>query len=142
MRCGYLPYRAKNSGLWVPGDTFNAQNAAGATTGTGGTPLTDLDLELFQLNAQLQPIALVDYSTSDIDNVQHIFTQLTGGIYGLEVLDRTPNQADTYALAWSASPVPEPASLGLLAVAIGCVMAQWAGGVKRKRSRESGPANQ
>ena len=50
--------------------------------------------------------------------MQHILTNLSGGQYDLEVVNRTANQGDTYALAWH-PPVPEPASLSLLAVGVG-----------------------
>jgi PEP-CTERM motif len=54
----------------------------------------------------------IDFSTSDIDNVEHIYSPgLAAGNYDLEVLNRMANQSDVYALAWS---VPEPTTLALL----------------------------
>jgi PEP-CTERM motif len=81
--------------------------------GSGGQRLTDLDLELFQVNNLGQKLGgPIDFSTSDIDNVEHIyFPGLAAGKYDLEVLNRMANQSDVYALAWS---VPEPATFVLL----------------------------
>jgi hypothetical protein len=114
------------NGVWDPAETFNATNATGAP---GGQPLSDLDLQLFQLNPLnplLGPATLVDFSTSDIDNIEHIFANLAGGIYELQVRDLTSStivSSDTYALAWS---VPEPTSLvlSLLVLPIACVAAR------------------
>ncbi len=125
LSINYLNNDATNSGTWVPGDTFNATNAAGTQTGTGGQILTDLDLELWQVN-QLNTLSRVDFSTSDVDNVEHIFSDLSGGIYALQVRDRTVGGSDTYALAWA---VPEPASLLLVALALPAVLL-----LKRRRS--------
>jgi hypothetical protein len=125
----------------VGGVVNNAQGAFSATTSTlirnapsvgsqsnnANAPalMTDLDLYLFKLNPNGTLGQNIDYSTSDIDNVEYISSnQLQyGQAYALDVVNAQMNApADTtYGLAWSVSFVPEPASatifgLGLLAL--------------------------
>jgi hypothetical protein len=105
------------NGIWDAGETFNAKNASGGMTGTGAQLLTDLDLELFILNPDGSKGPLLDFSTSDIDNVEHLYPQMLGGgnTYDLAVFDRASGQGDTYALAWSViAPVPEPSAICLV----------------------------
>ena len=72
--------------------------------------LNDLDLELWQLPAAGAPLR-VDFSTSDIDNVEHIWMpNLALGNYRLDVLNRSA-AADSYAVAWM---VPEPGAVAML----------------------------
>jgi hypothetical protein len=79
--------------------------------------LTDLDLYLFQVNPNGSLGQNVDYSTSDIDNVEYLYDQLTPGRYQLDVANAqyAAPQATTYGLAWTVS-VPEPTSMALLLV--------------------------
>jgi hypothetical protein len=103
-------------------DFVNSTNTgAGNTTVSGTTTfnranLTDLDLYLFQSNAPgTNLLNNVDYSTSDIDNVEYLSDVLPLGIYQLDVVNAqyAPPQATPYGLAWA---VPEPASMSLIAV--------------------------
>lgn len=71
--------------------------------------LNDLDLELYRIPAAGAPIQ-VDISTSDIDNVEHLFATLIAGNYRLDVVNRSGN-TESYGLAWF---VPEPTCLVLL----------------------------
>jgi len=75
--------------------------------------LTDLDLELYFLDPILGEI-LVDFSTSDIDNTEHIwFLDLPAGDYALDVLNQDVIDQE-YGLAWM---IPTPSTLALLALA-------------------------
>ncbi len=86
-----------NANLILDADTFNA------------TALRDLDLELWDMGTMTR----VSLSTSDIDNVEHIYVpNLPLGNYRLDVLNRS-NATETYGLAWF---IPEPASAALLAL--------------------------
>jgi hypothetical protein len=80
--------------------------------------LTNLDLYLFSydpFNDKL--LNNIDYSTSDIDNVEYLYDSLPAGFYQLDVVNAqyAAPQSTTYGLAWSFVPVPEPASVLLLA---------------------------
>ncbi len=116
------------NGAATPTSTFNATNASGASTGSGGS-LSDLELFLWEVDPT-NTFQLVDYSTDDADNVQHLLTDLPGGTYELQVRDLSP-QGDTYALAWA---VPEPGTIALL---IGCVPALLT--LRRRKSHDAVP---
>lgn len=75
--------------------------------------LVDLDLELYLLDPILGEI-LIDLSTSDIDNSEHIWAlDLKAGTYALDVLNQDV-LAQEYGLAWM---IPTPSTLALLALA-------------------------
>jgi len=80
--------------------------------------LIDLGLYLFKLNPDNTLGANVDYSTSVVDNVEHLYEfGLPAGNYALEVASANFNAPYNapYGLAWSVTSVPEPSSLVLLA---------------------------
>ncbi|HUO06838.1 MAG TPA: S8 family serine peptidase [Phycisphaerae bacterium] len=90
-------------GTWQPASTLTRNQ------------LTDLDLYLFQV---LPGGALgnnIDYSTSDIDNVEYLYDNLPAGNYQIDIVNAQFNvpQDTTYGLAWS---VPEPTTLLLIAL--------------------------
>ncbi len=86
------------------------------------TDLTDLDLELYLIDPVLGPL-LVDLSTSDIDNAEHIWAPfIPAGQYELLVLNQDFD-AQEYAVAWM---VPAPGAVVLLAMA-------GAGAARRRR---------
>jgi hypothetical protein len=96
------------------------------------TPLSDLDLALYFLDPILGA-QLIEFSTSDIDSVEHIFTPLNApGLYRLDVLNQSIRDED-YGLAWRLldrdpdyynliskyrAAVPEPATTGMILVAV------------------------
>lgn len=85
-----------------------------ATTTFTNSGLTDLDLFLYRI-VPGGPDVIVDWSTSDIDNVEHIFNlTLPLGNYRLEVANQG-NRGDEYGLAWRA--VPTPGMMSMLACA-------------------------
>jgi hypothetical protein len=95
-----------------PGANNTWQEASGLNRGM----LTDLDLYLFTVNpANGSLIQDVDYSTSDIDNVEYLYDTLPAGTYQIDVVNAqfVAAQDTTYGLAWAA-PVPEPASVCLM----------------------------
>jgi hypothetical protein len=82
--------------------------------------LTDLDLYLFATNGLEGPIvgAPVSFSTSIVDNVEHVYvpSNLAAGNYELDVLGPSNvTTATPFGLAWTT--VPEPTTLCLLALA-------------------------
>ncbi len=93
-----------------PGGTWQA--ASNLTRGQ----LTDLDLYLFQVLPGGGLGQNIDYSTSDIDNVEYLYDALAPGTYQIDVVNAqfAAPQATTYGLAWS---VPEPTTFLLLALA-------------------------
>ncbi|HEY2761474.1 MAG TPA: S8 family serine peptidase [Pirellulales bacterium] len=104
------------------GNTF-----ANNSTFTRGQ-LTDLDLYLFALNPDGSRGQNIDFSTSDIDNVEYLYDTLAPGKYEIDVADAqfAAPQATTYGLAWTSIPVPEPmafamAAIGGLALLIVCL---------------------
>jgi len=93
-------------GVWSPG----AAGGAASSSLTDGS-LADLDLDLFSINAGTY--TLVAFSSSNVDNVEHIYVpNLAAGNYELDVADANNPQATPYGLAWS---VPEPSSFCLIA---------------------------
>ncbi len=75
--------------------------------------LTDLDLELYLIDPILGDI-LIDLSTSDIDNAEHVWQlDLEAGTYAIDVLNQDL-VAQEYALAWL---LPTPSTIVLLALA-------------------------
>src|SRR5262249_25505674 len=94
--------------------------------------LTDLDLYLFALNPDGSRGANIDFSTSDIDNVEYLYDTLAAGKYELDVANAqfAAPQATTYGLAWTAIPVPEPAAFVLAAVGLMALL----GHAKRRSS--------
>ena len=79
------------------------QNTSVLTRGT----LTDLDLYLFALNPDNSLGNNIDYSTSDIDNVEYLSDNLPTGNYQIDIVNAqfAAPQDTTYGLAWF---VPEP----------------------------------
>ena len=114
------------NGIATRTSSFNATNASGTSTGSGGS-LSDLELFLWQVDPFNQ-LDLLDYSTDDADNVQHVLTNLPGGTYELQVRDLSP-QSDTYALAWA---VPEPGTIALIIASPGYAPAARAEGQTRQ----------
>jgi hypothetical protein len=95
-------------------DTVTINNTAANGTwqvgsGLARTALANLDLYLFEMDNLGDPIALTAYSTSIVDNVEHIWIpNLDPGSYELDVVDQTAGDPGTpYGLAW-ATTVPEP----------------------------------
>jgi hypothetical protein len=86
--------------------------------------LTDLDLYLFKVNPNGSLGQNVDFSTSDIDNVEYLYDDLASGMYQLDVVNAqfVTTQDTTYGLAWST--VPEPASICLMV--LGGIALAWA----------------
>jgi hypothetical protein len=105
-----------------PGNLTNVGTGAStaATVGTNDAPLlTDLDLYLFQRNADGSLGPNIDFSTSDIDNAEYIYAQaLASGSYELDITNAqyAAPSLTTFGLAWSITYVPEPSSLGVLAL--------------------------
>lgn len=88
---------------------------SGPNFGNLQSSMANLDLRFyaasnFTLGGQL------DFSVSDVDNVEHIYqTNLGAGQYALVVEKRNSSQPNTdYALAWRVSTVPEPGSFALV----------------------------
>jgi hypothetical protein len=78
--------------------------------------LADLDLELYFLDPVLGAL-LVDFSTSDIDNSEHIWVpDLPSGTYALDILNQDVINQE-YGLAWL---LPTPSATALLALAGAC----------------------
>jgi hypothetical protein len=99
-------------GVWSPG----AAGGAASSSLTDGT-LANLDLDLFNINAGTYTLAA--FSSSNVDNVEHIYVpNLALGNYELDVVDVNNPQATPYGLAWS---VPEPSSLCLIAILAPCL---------------------
>src|SRR5262249_57078294 len=83
--------------------------------------LADLQLRIFETDANLNLGALVDSSLSPVDNVQHTLTNLNpASHYAVEVslADLGGQLSVDYAVAWQVtfSPVPEPTCVLLIAV--------------------------
>jgi subtilisin family serine protease len=119
-----------------PNNTWQLGAAGGPPSSTfarGG--LTDLDLYLFALNPNGTLGANIAFSTSIIDNVEHLYVpMLATGSYEIDVVAAAAVGADTpFGLAWST--VPEPGSWALL----GLGMAILVGVRQRRRLREAGP---
>jgi len=117
--------------------TFARNTASGGNynpaAGTAAPMMTDLDLYLFQLNANGTLGPSVTYSTSDIDNEEYVYSQgLAAGNYELDITNAQYNapSATPYGLAWSTTYVPEPGSLGLLSVGL-------LGLMRRRRTRSA-----
>lgn len=89
--------------------------------GLAGETTENLDLRLKYNGAYVQ------YSTSLVDNVEHIwFSTNAPGIYTLEVTHLSSLATD-FALSWSAVPIPEPTSALLLGAAFAtCLFARRA----------------
>jgi hypothetical protein len=100
-------------GLWQ-GGSQNLDSPAPSSTFSSPN-LADLDLYLFNLNTGTGLGGNVAFSTSIVDNVEHLYVpNLPAGNYELDVTAAGIPAVDTsYGLAWSV-PVPEPASLLLL----------------------------
>ncbi|MDZ7617637.1 MAG: PEP-CTERM sorting domain-containing protein [Patescibacteria group bacterium] len=113
--------------------TWNRVITDGITGAGWGDPqsyLANLDLELwsasgFTLDTQL------DYSASEVDNVEHIYMQnLAAGRYAF-LLPGVGAGTD-FALAWyggATSPIPEPSTVLLLFVGLGAILT-----LRRRRS--------
>jgi hypothetical protein len=90
--------------------------------------LANLQLRLYETDANLNLGAVVDSSLSPVDNVEHLRSNLAlGQRYALEVTlaDLPAGQAsENYAIAWQVSPVPEPGGMLLIAALLGGVM-RW-----------------
>lgn len=71
---------------------------------------------MFKVNGDGSLGQNVDFSTSDIDNVEYLYDNLAPGTYQLDVADAqyAPPSDTVYGLAWTA--VPEPASMCLMAL--------------------------
>jgi hypothetical protein len=113
--CWDDPVTINNAGV-------NNTYAPGISTFARGQ-LTDLDLYIFKVNPNGTLGPNIDYSTSDIDNVEYLYDTLAAGTYQFDVANAqyaTP-QDTTYGLAWYSTPVPEPASI-LLALSGGVLM--------------------
>jgi hypothetical protein len=84
--------------------------------------LTDLDLYLFQLLPGGALGQNIDYSTSDIDNVEYLYDILAPGTYQIDIVNAqfAAPQDTTYGLAWTVPPAaaPEAATLALLATTL------------------------
>jgi Subtilase family/PEP-CTERM motif len=93
--------------------------------------LTDLDLYLFAVNGDGSLGQNIDFSTSDIDNVEYLFDNLAPGKYQIDVANAqfAAPQATTYGLAWTV--VPEPATVLLMIIGT----AALAFVVRKRRSR-------
>jgi len=95
------------NGIIDAGDSFFTSQA-----------LSDLDLQV------LRNGMLVAESTSNLDNVEHLLlsvdqsAQYTLRVRGLNVF----GGSEQFALAWSGVPVPEPATVLLLAAALPAVL--------------------
>ena len=103
----------------IAGATGNGswQSTSVLTRGT----LTDLDLYLFAVNPDGSLGNNIDYSTSDIDNVEYLSDYLATGKYQIDVVNAqfaTP-QDTTYGLAWA---VPEPPTVLLLLMGLAGLM--------------------
>ncbi len=111
----------------------NNTYSPGNSTFTRGE-LTELDLYLFQVLPNGSLGQNIDYSTSDIDNVQYLYDNLQPGTYQIDVANgnMVVPQDTTYGLAWSVTPVPEPAALALLAT--GAAIGMCTGWRRRRRS--------
>src|SRR5262249_30223632 len=103
--------------------------------------LSRLELRLFKTDANLNLGSLLDSSVSPIDNVQHLYDDVSpGGHYALEVLLAnlpTGQLSEDYGVAWQTTfaPVPEPGGWALA----GLVMVGFAV-ARRARSASRGPA--
>ncbi|HWE92624.1 MAG TPA: S8 family serine peptidase [Tepidisphaeraceae bacterium] len=115
---------------------FNPKVAAGVTSYTLTATLTWYrqtdqaainNLNLFLYDATTSTTTAVDESASLVDNVEHLYTlSLTPGhTYDLQVLkdgglagSTTVSNLETYALAYSFTPLPEPASLAVMLLGI------------------------
>jgi hypothetical protein len=100
-----------------PGGTWQLDGVNSTSFARGA--LTDLDLYLFALNPNGTLGANLGFSTSNVDNVEHIYLpNLLRGNYEIDVVAAAAVTADTpYGLAWFT--VPEPGSWQLLCTGIG-----------------------
>jgi hypothetical protein len=98
----------------TPGGNWQAGGGGTDSSTLTDGKLSDFDLYLFQnVDGYYN---LIDSSTSNVDNVEHLYMpDLASGSYELDVVDVNNAQATPYGLAWNAL-VPEPTSLGLLMV--------------------------
>lgn len=82
---------------------------------TWNASVADLRLELYSAtNYTLDK--LLDYSDSEVDNVEHIYqTSLSPGRYAFELTGDTADQE--FSLAWFSTAIPEPTSAMLLVAA-------------------------
>jgi hypothetical protein len=118
-------------------DAINNSNPGGGFNGTNTfsrVNLTDLDLYLFSVNGDGSLGQNIDYSTSDIDNVEYLFDNLAPGKYQIDIANAqyAPPSDTTYGLAWSV--VPEPSSVLLLTIGGVALMLAY----RRKREIQFG----
>ena len=84
-----------------------------------GSVLADMNLHLFSASGFAVDTTL-DESLSDIDNLEHLYTQgLGSGTYAIAVSSDSTGTGQNYGLAWTTqlTPVPEPATALLAGLA-------------------------
>jgi hypothetical protein len=115
-----------------PGTTYKLTGTVTWERQENQTAINNLDLLLYNVLTG----TAIDQSISSVDNVEHLYTlNLTPGIYDLEVLKHggatEVTDAETYALAYSFSAVPEPGAFSLLAIcAVGLLVRPWRGSLQ------------